>query len=153
MLLRLLTSTLVILMTLVVTFTLGHAQAAGGADPAAFRLNPALMDRMDALSADLKHVPPAAGGGSDGEDGDEDAESVADIARKLDAHPPVRAALARHKLTSTEYATAVLARLHAGMYLATEPGMKPPQRTAALASFTPEQRANIDLVRGRRNKP
>lgn len=76
---------------------------------------------------------------------DEDAESVDDIARKLDAHPRVRAALVRHKLTSREYATAVLAALHAGMVLAMEkaPGAK------IDPEFTPEQRANVELMRAR----
>ncbi|GAB2465770.1 hypothetical protein GCM10027082_16790 [Comamonas humi] len=120
----------------------GPAWAADGADPARFRLSPALLDRMDAVAAELKRSGPAP----QDEDDDSDAESVEDIARKLDTQPKVRAALARQKLSSREYATAVLAALHAGMYLAVEKGTGP----KAMASFTPEQRANIEVMRMRR---
>ena len=114
--------------------------SAWAADPATFRLTPALMDRMDKVAAELKHLPQ-----QDGDDDDGDAQSIQDIARKLDAHPQVRAALARHGLTSREYATAMLAALHAGMALAVEkaPGAKSGQ------GFTPEQRANVEVLRAR----
>lgn len=117
----------------------GTVRAADGTDPARFRLTPALLDRMDAVAADLKNAKAA-------DDDDDDAESVEDIARKLEAQPQVRAALARQRLSGKEYATAMLAALHAGMYLATE-------RAAGAqgqASFTPEQRANIEVMRARR---
>ncbi|RZS80601.1 hypothetical protein [Pigmentiphaga kullae] len=117
----------------------GTARAAGGTDPARFRLTPALLDRMDAVAAELKNVKAA-------DDDDDDAESVEDIARKLEARPQVRAALARQRLTGKEYATAMLAALHAGMYLATERAAGPQGQ----ASFTPEQRANIEVMRARR---
>ncbi|OVZ63696.1 hypothetical protein CDO44_03290 [Pigmentiphaga sp. NML080357] len=129
----------------VTALSAGGALAASGADPAHFRLTPALLDRMEAVAAELKNVKTAD---VDDDDDDADAESVEDIARKLDAQPKVRAALARHGLTSLEYATATLAALHAGMYLATGQGAD----TKALASFTPEQRANIKTMLARRKK-
>jgi len=124
--------------------------SAWAADPARFRLTPALLDRMQAATDEVNKLPPVPdkskrkNGDSDEDDGD-DAESVEDIARKLDAQPQVRAVLARHGLTSREYATATLAALHAGMVLAVEkaPGAKLPP------DLTPEQRANIDLLRAR----
>ncbi len=120
--------------------------AAGGTDPARFRLTPALLDRTEAVTAELQKLPQADAGAA--ADDDEDAESVEDIARKLDADPRVRAALARHGLSSREYATAVLAALHAGMALAVEkaPGPKSTQ------GFTPEQRANVEVMRTRQKK-
>jgi len=124
------------------------AWAAGGAsDPARFRLTPALLDRMQAATDEVNKLPlaPARNKKEADEDNDDDAESVEDIARKLDAQPQVRAVLVRHGLTSREYATATLAALHAGMVLAVEkaPGAKLPP------DLTPEQRANIDLLRAR----
>lgn len=117
------------------------AWATGGTDPATFRLTSELLDRMEAVAAELKDLPDVEAQNDD----DEDAESVDDIARKMDAHPRVRAALARHKLTSREYVTAALAALHAGMALAVEkaPGAQAPE------GFTPEQRANVGLLRAR----
>ena len=68
--------------------------------------------------------------------------------RKLDALPQVRATLARHGLTSREYAAATLAALHAGMALAVEkaPGAQGAQ------GMTPEQRANVEVMRARQKK-
>ncbi|GAD23340.1 hypothetical protein [Acidovorax sp. MR-S7] len=114
------------------------AWAAGATDPATFRLTPALLDRMDQVAAELKHLP------QQDDDGD-DAHSVEDIARKLDAHPQVRAALARQNLSSREYATAMLAALQAGILLAMDkaPGAKNTQ------AFTPAQLANVEVLRAR----
>ena len=129
---------------------LGAARAAGDTDPARFRLTPALLERMDAVRAELEKLPQtdAGGNGKTGGDADDDSDddaeaSIEDIARKLDAHPQVRATLARHGLNSRQYATAMMAALHAGMVLAVEkaPG---PKSTQAL---TPEQRANVDVLR------
>jgi len=124
------------------------AWAAGAADPARLRLTPALLDRMEAASAELRKLPQLPDNKNDeGDKGDDDdAESVEDLARKLDAHPQIRAALARQGLTSREYAAATLAALHAGMVLAVEkaPGAKPAQQ-----NMTPEQRANVEVMRAR----
>jgi hypothetical protein len=119
------------------------ARAAGGSDPSTFRLSADLLDRMEAVAAELgPHKRPDAD--EDDED-DADAESVEDLARKLDADPRVRAALARHGLGSREYATAVLAALHAGMVLATEAA----RGGKTMPGLTPEQRANVEVLRAR----
>ena len=131
-------------MALVVTAT-----SAWAADPATFRLTPALLDRMEAATAEAHKLPPAKKKQSEDEDSNDDDESVEDIARKLDADPRVRAILARHGLTSTEYATATLAALHAGMALAVE---KAPGAAKAAQGFTPAQRANLELMRARKKK-
>lgn len=131
-------------MALVVTATSSWA-----ADPATFRLTPALLDRMEAATAEANKLPPAKKKQSEGEDSNDDDESVEDIARKLDADPRVRTILARHGLTSTEYATATLAALHAGMALAVE---KAPGAAKAAQGFTPAQRAKLELMRARKKK-
>lgn len=127
--------------------TTTSAWSAGAADPARLRLTPALMDRMEAAAADLRKLPRQAHKDGQDEEG-EDAESAEDIARKLDALPQVRATLARHGLTSREYAAATLAALHAGMALAVEkaPGAQGAQ------GMTPEQRANVEVMRARQKK-
>ena len=131
-------------MALLATTT--SAWAAGVADPARLRLTPALLDRMEAAAAELRKLPQPPD--KQGNEDEVDAESVDDIARKLDAHPQVRAALARHGLNSREYAAAALAALHAGMVLAAEkaPGAKPAQ------GLTPEQRANVEVMRTRQKR-
>ena len=125
-----------------------EARASNGMDPAHFRLTPALLDRMNAVAAELQDTPEVDADDDEDEQDDDAAESVDDIARKLDAQPEVRAALARHQLSSQEYVSATFAALHAGMYLAMEKSADP----QALASFTPEQRANIEAMRSYRTK-
>ena len=125
------------------------AMAASDVDPARYRLTPAVLERMDAVAAELKDLPRGQAGNDNDEkeddDDSDDAESIEDIARKLDADPRIRRALARHGLSSREYAIAALAALHAGMVLAVEkaPGAKPDSQ------LTPEQRANVEVMRAR----
>ena len=119
------------------------ALAAGPPPPERFRLTPQLLERMEALQA---ASPEAA---RPGDDDEPDAQSVQELARQLDADPRIRALLARHRVSSIEYASAVYAALHAGMFLAMESLADKASRTSALASFTPEQRANIELLRRR----
>lgn len=111
--------------------------------PERFRLTPQLLERMEAPQA---ASPEAA---RPGDDDEPDAQSVQELARQLDADPRIRALLARHRVSSIEYASAVYAALHAGMFLAMESLTDKASRTSALASFTPEQRANIELLRRR----
>lgn len=122
------------------------ALAAGPVSPERFRLTPQLLDRMEALQA----ASPATA--RPGDDDEPDAQSVQELARQLEADPRIRALLARHQLSSMEYAIAAHAVLHAGMYLAMESVADKPSRASALASFTPEQRANIELLRRRTSK-
>lgn len=141
MMLRTLAAALAFFALSMVALLVTHTSAWAAADPATFRLTPALLDRMEAATAEANKLPPS----KKKADEDDDAESVEDIARKLDADPRVRAILARHGLTATEYATATLAALHAGMALAVEkaPGAKNGQ------GFTPAQRANVEVMRAR----
>lgn len=120
-----------------------HALAAGPADPARFRLTSALLDRMEALQSSAEAMRKTA------DDVDVETGSVQELARTLEADPRARSLLARHGITSTEYATGVFAVLHAGMFLAVASATSPKEQASAMASFTPEQRANIELMRKR----
>lgn len=135
--------------TLVLCAALTSAWAAGAADPATFRLTPALLDRMEAATAEVNKLPAKAGSrpGQNDDDSSDDDESVEDMARKIDADPRVRSVLARHGLTSVEYATATLAAFHAGMALAVEKG---PGAAKAAQGFTAAQRANVEVMRSRK---
>ena len=112
------------------------------AHPERFRLTPALLQRMEAVQAASQAMA------QDGADQDVDAESVEDLARKLESDPRIRSLLARHRITTADYATAVFATIHAATFLAMESAARRQDLAAALASFTPEQRANIELLRG-----
>src|SRR5690606_28719425 len=77
------------------------ARAAGDSDPARFRLTGALLDRMEAVAADLRVSAEVDDDDDDdgegayeaGSDAGHDDQSVEDIALELDADPRVRAAL------------------------------------------------------------
>jgi len=140
--------------TLVLCAALTNAWAAGAADPATFRLTPALLDRMEAATAEVNKLPAKTGSrpgqNDDDSSDDDDDESVEDMARKIDADPRVRSVLARHGLTSVEYAIATLAAFHAGMALAVEKG---PGAAKAAQGFTAAQRANVEVMRSRKKAP
>lgn len=134
---------------LMFVLTADQVWASSDADPASFALTPAMLDRIAAVTAELGTLQMADDGDADDDDDEsDDAESVEDLARRLDARPEVHAALARHGLSSQQYVAATLAVLHAGMYLAVEQSAGP----QALASFTAQQRANVEVVRAHRKK-
>ncbi|HCE90995.1 MAG: hypothetical protein A2Z90_12195 [Burkholderiales bacterium GWA2_64_37] len=132
----------------VCALVLGAASASLWAAPATpaerFRLTPTLLGRMEAVQAASQAIA------HDSEDQDVDAQSVEELARALEADPRIRSLLARHKITSTDYAAAVFAAVHAGTFLAMETAAHKKDLAAALASFTPEQRANIEVLRSRK---
>jgi hypothetical protein len=74
-------------------------------------------------------------------------DSVEGIARKVDADPKLKALLARHGISSTDYALSVHAMLHAGMYLMFESSMPKPKATELYSGYTKAQQANIELLR------
>lgn len=128
--------------------TIAGARAADTAfDPATFRLTSELLDRVEAVNAEAEKLPASKSEdqGEGDDDEDEDEESVESMVRKLDADPRVRAILARHDLTSTQYAVAMLTALEAGMVLAVEKATGRPYAE----SLTPTQRANVALLRSR----
>lgn len=146
--------------------------ATAAADPAQFRLTEELLRKLQATDSEAKKLAAASRKAKpgkaqdDGEDaGDEDADdedesdddvksgksdkddSVEGIARKVDADPKLKALLAKHGLSSMDYAMSVHAMLHAGMYLMFESSM-PKQKAAELYNgYTKAQQANIDLLR------
>ncbi len=118
----------------------GPARAA--ADPSHFLLTPALMTKMKALEAETAKT-------AEREDDDDDVnvKTVEDLQRKIDGTPALRQLLAKHGFTSREYAMAMFAALHAGMHMGFESAMGKKGAADAMASYTTEQRANIDLMR------
>lgn len=121
-----------------------HAFAAGPIDPAKFRLSADLLDRMEAVNGEVNSAS------STDEKFDENPETVEELARQLDSNPRVRAALLKHKVSSSDYAAAVFAGMHAGMHLATESIADKKKLATSMASYTSEQRANIELLRRRK---
>ena len=100
-------------------------------------------DEADAAEDDT--ASPAAGSGR-GPDGKKD-ESVEGIAAKVEAHPQIKAALAKQGLTPMDYALAMHAMLHAGMFVMFESAMEPQKAQALLSTYTAAQRENIEIVR------
>jgi hypothetical protein len=120
------------------------ADAAGEPDGESGEVDePDSADEADAAEDDT--ASPAAGSGR-GHDGKKD-ETVEGIAAKVEAHPQIKAALAKQGLTPMDYALAMHATLHAGMFVMFESAMEPQKAQALLSTYTPAQRENIEVLR------
>lgn len=110
-----------------------------------FLLTPALLAKMKAAGPELKKLEK-----DDDEERDDDKSnnlSAEEFARVLDKEPRARAILARHGLSTREFALSTYAMMHAGMFVGLEPTMNKKQAAEMLAKFTKEQRANVELLR------
>jgi predicted protein tyrosine phosphatase len=70
-----------------------------------------------------------------------------EMVKMLDATPGVKPLLAKHGLTSRSYALTALALFQAGFWVAMESSMDKKKAAAQLAAYSPETRANIELLR------
>jgi hypothetical protein len=116
--------------------------ALAAADPAQYVLTQAVYNKMLAIekeSQKLKHK-------DKDEDGDNDA-SVEGIMKSIDSDPAARALLARHGLSSKEFALASLAAMHAGFALMAESMMDKKAKEKAMAGYTKAQQQNINFLR------
>lgn len=106
-----------------------------------FLLTPALLQKMQKAEPDLKAL-------NIRDDSETDEENtVDDIIKTIDKHPRAKAVLAKHGLSSKEIALASVAMIHAGMYVALESSMDKKGAAQLMASYTPQQKANIALMR------
>ena len=120
-----------------------HARAA---DPEErFLLTPALLAKMKAAGPELKKLD--KDDEEEQDDGKSNNLSAEEVARVLDKEPRARAILARHGMSTREFALTSYAMLHAGMFVGLEPTMNKKQAAEMLAKFTKEQRANVELLR------
>lgn len=123
-------------------FLAAQGLAHAAADPAQFSLTPALLAKLKAAEPDLKRIRPPKD-----DDDDQDSAGVEDFAKKVEAVPGAKAALAKHGLNVMEFSLATHAMLHAGMYLMFEPSMGKANASKAYAGYTAAQKANIELLR------
>lgn len=81
---------------------------------------------------------------------DEDAKdnmSIDDIVKEIDRTPGAKPVLARHGMSSREYALTTLALFQAGFWLAMEPSMDKKKAAIQYANYPAEVRGNIELLR------
>lgn len=110
-----------------------------------FLLTPALLAKMKAAGPELKKLE--KDDDEERDDGKSNNMSVDEFARVLDKEPRAKAVLAKHGLSTREFALTSYAMLHAGMFVGLEPTMNKKQAAEMLATFTKEQRANVELLR------
>lgn len=113
------------------------------ADASHYVLTDATLDRLKAAQAEI------AQSGATLNDDLSGTDSVDEMARKIGANESVKAALAKQGLTPTDCALSVMAALHASLYLAAELRGDTTLAAGMMAGYTPEQRANIDLLKKR----
>lgn len=116
------------------------AQAAPDEDR--YQLTLATLQKIKAVNADL-----AKAKFKKMDDDDDDNLSAAEFARKLDADPKVKATLAKHGMTSMDFALSAHAIATAGIYLMFEQSMDKKKAASLYASYPKERQANIELLR------
>ena len=116
--------------------------ALAAADPAQYVLTQAVYNKMLAIQKDSEKLKLKE---KDNE-GDNDA-TVEGIMKAIDSEPAARALLARHGLSSKEFALATLASMHAGFALMAESMMDKKAKEKAMAGYTKAQQQNINFLR------
>jgi len=108
------------------------ASHAGAAEPEErFLLTPGLLAKLKAAAPEIKKLE------KDHEDDKDDGNlSAEEFARVLDKDARVRTILARHGMSTREFALSSYAMMHAGMFVGLEPTMNKKQAAEILASFT-----------------
>lgn len=122
-------------------FSFAHAAP----DPDRYLLTTSTLQKLKAINADAEKLK--IKGLDDGKDEDDGGESVEDFAKAIDADPKAKAVVAKHGMTSMEFALAVHAVFAAGFYLAFEPSMDKKKAASLYASYPKERQANIELLR------
>ncbi|KIF83487.1 hypothetical protein [Noviherbaspirillum autotrophicum] len=129
---------------LALLFSLCLAAAAhAAADPDRYLLTVATLQKMEAVNKDLSKLKISKKSDED----DDDNQSVEEFAKKLDADPRVKAALAKNGMTSMDFSLATYAMFAAGMHLMFESSMDKKKGAALYASYPKERQANIELLR------
>lgn len=110
-----------------------------------YLLTVANLQKLNAVKADLEKAKVKVD--DDEDDGKDGGKSAAQLARELDANPKVKAALAKHGLSSMDAALSMNAVATAAFYLMFEPSMDRKKAAALYASYPKERQANIELLR------
>jgi len=111
-----------------------------------FQLTPALLAKLKAATPEIKTLD-KADDEDEGKGGKGRNLSATDFMKVLDKEPRARAVLAKHGISTREFAMSTYAMMHAGMFVALEPSMNKKQAAEMLAGFTREQQANVALLR------
>jgi hypothetical protein len=112
-------------------------------DASRFLLTPALMQKLKAAEPELKKLKRD----EEKDEDDDGEESIESLMKTIDKDPAAKSILARHGLSSRDFAYAAHAMLHAGMYVAMEKLMDKKKGDALFNSYTKEQKANIAFMR------
>ena len=120
---------------------------AASLNPDTYLMSQSVLTKMKAAEADLARAGHKSDGRDDDEDDDKDDPTVEEVMRMIDSDKAVKAVLAKHGLTSRDYALTSFAMLHAGFFVMMESAMDKKKAAELMATYTKEQRANIALVR------
>lgn len=124
------------------------APAWAGTPDEHFVLSPTLVQKVKAATRDLEKLD--LPDSDDKEDDKHRKNGLLDVeyfAKSIESKPGVKPTLAKHGLSSREYALASYAVTHGALYLAMEPTAGKKGAADMMAKFTKEQQANIALLR------
>lgn len=115
------------------------------ADFSNFVLTPTLITNLEAADAELRKLNINTGAEITG--GDSYAELFRKLQSGVDAHPEARTILARYGFSSKEYARATLEMFFYELYIFMDTLENKKHAAELYAEFTPQQKANIDVLR------
>lgn len=124
-----------------------HGPACAAPDPAQYTLTPAVMKKFESMQKEAEAIEKKRGSKEGEDDAAKPEESLDDFVRRLERDAQLKALLARHGMTPTDFALATHAMLHAGMYVAFESSMDKKKAAELYKTYTPAQKANIELMR------
>lgn len=116
-------------------------------DASHYQLTPAVLAKMKAMEAEGKKLNLKDDDKDDDHDDGKKDESIEGMIKKLDADPRAKALIAKHGMTTKEFAMATMAAFHAGFYVMMESAMEKKGAADLYKSYTKEQQANIQLFR------
>jgi hypothetical protein len=130
-----------LLTALLLAFALAApASADDEADIQAHALTAPMLEKFKAATKELEKL-------GHKEDKSLEDKSIDEVAKIIESKPGVKPILAKYGFTGRTYQLTVGAMVMAGMYLSMESGLSKKEQATQLASFPPQMRANIELLR------
>lgn len=126
-----------------ILIALGLAAPAFAEDFTRYALTVSTLQKVQSAS---KEIEKKVGKRYENSKNDDDMDA-AKFAKFVDSVPEARPILARHGLSSKDFAYASFAMMEAGLYLMLEPAADKKEAARLLASYPAETRANIELLK------
>jgi hypothetical protein len=107
-------------------------------------LTPSMIEKANAAHRELEKLYKKK---DTEEDAEWDDKTIDRVVREIESIPGTKPILAKHGLTARNYLLTTLATIDAAIFIASEASAGKQKAAAEFATFTPQKRANIELLR------